>query len=218
MGEKWENYIGFFSLRNHALVNNIPKTELIYIHSKLMIIDDKTVLIGSANINDRSMLGDRDSEYAVIIKEKKELKDKKTGKKFIMDGKANYNASNFAVELRKSLMAEHLGISPYSTILDDPVSDKLFSLFIFRARNNAKLFRYIFGCYPDDSFTSFQSIEDAQRVQQKETDEHLLLKYNKYKEKIIGHIVEFPLLFLKDEILKMSFSLEKSIIPEHNYT
>ena len=70
MGSKWKNYIGFFSLRNHALVNNVPKTEIIYIHSKLIIIDDKTVLIGSANINDRSMLGNRDSELAIIIDEK----------------------------------------------------------------------------------------------------------------------------------------------------
>lgn len=31
-------------------------------HSKLMIVDDRMVLIGSANINDRSLLGSRDSE------------------------------------------------------------------------------------------------------------------------------------------------------------
>jgi phosphatidylserine/phosphatidylglycerophosphate/cardiolipin synthase-like enzyme len=34
----------------------------IYVHSKLMIIDDRMALIGSANINDRSLLGSRDSE------------------------------------------------------------------------------------------------------------------------------------------------------------
>lgn len=34
----------------------------VYVHSKLMIIDDREVLIGSANINDRSLLGSRDSE------------------------------------------------------------------------------------------------------------------------------------------------------------
>lgn len=31
-----------------------------------MIVDDNIVIIGSANINDRSMLGHRDSELAVI--------------------------------------------------------------------------------------------------------------------------------------------------------
>ena len=36
-------------------------------HSKLLIADDRLVICGSANINDRSMLGKRDSEIAVII-------------------------------------------------------------------------------------------------------------------------------------------------------
>jgi phospholipase D1/2 len=43
-------------------------TELIYVHSKLLIADDQLVICGSANINDRSMLGKRDSEIAVVIK------------------------------------------------------------------------------------------------------------------------------------------------------
>lgn len=59
-------YISVFGLRNHALMpNNVPTTEIIYIHSKLLIVDDLFVIIGSANINDRSMLGNRDSEIAV---------------------------------------------------------------------------------------------------------------------------------------------------------
>jgi phospholipase D1/2 len=45
----------------------VPKTEIIYVHSKLMIVDDKYVIIGSANINDRSLNGDRDSEIACLI-------------------------------------------------------------------------------------------------------------------------------------------------------
>jgi len=62
-----KKYIEFFSLRNHCLMNNKPMTEIIYIHSKLMIVDDDVVIMGSANINDRSMLGCRDSEIAVIV-------------------------------------------------------------------------------------------------------------------------------------------------------
>ena len=65
MGDKWKDYIGFYSLRGHGVLNGVPVTELIYIHSKLMIVDDESVVIGSANINDRSMLGSRDSEFCV---------------------------------------------------------------------------------------------------------------------------------------------------------
>lgn len=49
------------------MLNGIPVTELIYVHSKLLIADDRTVICGSANINDRSLIGKRDSEVNVII-------------------------------------------------------------------------------------------------------------------------------------------------------
>lgn len=38
---------------------------MIYIHSKGMIVDDEYVIIGSANINQRSMEGTRDTEIAM---------------------------------------------------------------------------------------------------------------------------------------------------------
>jgi phospholipase D1/2 len=62
-------YIRFFSLRTHAQLPNsdYPITEMIYIHSKLMIVDDTYMILGSANINDRSMLGSRDHEIGVVI-------------------------------------------------------------------------------------------------------------------------------------------------------
>lgn len=34
-----------------------------------MIVDDKYMIIGSANINDRSLLGSRDSELAMVIED-----------------------------------------------------------------------------------------------------------------------------------------------------
>ena len=183
-----------------------------------MIIDDKTVLIGSANINDRSMLGERDSEFAVVINEKQELKNKKTGKKFIMNGKQNYNATNFAVEFRKALMAEHLGISQNDPILNDPVSNELFSLFKKRGKINTEIYHDLFACYPHDSFISFQSLKDAQKIKKLEKSEDLLNKYNKLKGKIIGHIVEFPLLFLKEENLAASFFSREKYVKEINFT
>ena len=38
---------------------------MIYVHSKGMIVDDEYVIVGSANINQRSLEGTRDSEIAI---------------------------------------------------------------------------------------------------------------------------------------------------------
>lgn len=38
-----------------------------------MIVDDRTVIVGSANINDRSMRGTRDSELCIVVRDKEEL-------------------------------------------------------------------------------------------------------------------------------------------------
>jgi len=66
-----------------------------------MIVDDRVVIIGSANINDRSMLGSRDSEIAVITRDGNHVEIK-------MDGRP-YTASRFAHTLRMALWREHLG-------------------------------------------------------------------------------------------------------------
>ncbi len=38
---------------------------LVYVHSKMMIVDDEWIIIGSANLNERSLAGDRDTEICV---------------------------------------------------------------------------------------------------------------------------------------------------------
>ena len=63
----WRRYVCFTSLRTHDVLDGALVTELVYIHSKLLIVDDCLVIAGSANINDRSMLGERDSEVALIM-------------------------------------------------------------------------------------------------------------------------------------------------------
>lgn len=55
-------------LRTHGIsAKGKPTTEMVYPHSKMIIVDDLFALIGSPNINDRSLLGNRDSEIAVTI-------------------------------------------------------------------------------------------------------------------------------------------------------
>ncbi len=95
------DYICFFSLRTWSVLNGKLITELIYVHSKLIIIDDTECIIGSANINDRSLLGYRDSEFAVHI-EDTELYEGCLNKTKVKVGK-------FCSTLRLRLFREFLG-------------------------------------------------------------------------------------------------------------
>ena len=135
-----------------------------------------------------------------------------------MNGNSNYRAANFATNFRKDLMAEHLGLNPNDPILDDPVSNELFSLIVNRANTNTELYHNIFGCYPDNDYNNFIKLKRAKLKQKEEKPEVLLNKYNQYKDKIVGHIVVYPLMFLKDEDLGISFFSVENLVPEHNFT
>ena len=214
MGEDWKKYIGFYSLRNHDIVNNIPTTEIIYIHSKLMIVDDKKVIIGSANINDRSMLGGRDSEFCVLIQERMTRKIQ-----FIMNG-IKSRAANFAHSFRTALLAEHIGLDKKDKILNDPLSDELWDKLISTAKKNTETYRKIWYCYPDDEMRTFEDVKKMKNIKEFGENEMKEFKelYQKEKENIQGHVVEFPLNFLDKEVLGIPFFSKENIVPEKSYT
>ncbi|OKL63463.1 hypothetical protein UA08_02078 [Talaromyces atroroseus] len=99
-----EDYIQFFSLRTWGRIgpNKQLVTEQLYIHAKCMVVDDRAAIIGSANINERSMLGSRDSECAAVVRDTDMIWS-------TMDGKP-YLVGRFPHTLRMRLMREHLGI------------------------------------------------------------------------------------------------------------
>ena len=209
MGDEVNKYIFFFSLRNHGTIKGIPVTELIYIHSKLLIVDDKKVLIGSANINDRSMVGLRDSEFAVIIEENKKIES-------IMDGK-KYEASNYALTLRKHLMAEHLGLKTDDKILDDPLNPQLWSNLINKAKVNSIIYSAIFDCFPDNKFNNFEKLKKRKLIKTPEDIENLKKNYQTKIIGVVGHVVEYPIDFLKDEDLDIDFFSKENLVPEINF-
>lgn len=97
------DYITFFSLRGWGkLKNGQLTTEGVYIHAKAMIVDDRLVIIGSANINERSQRGDRDSELACVVRDTDMIDSTMAGKP--------YKVSRFAHTMRIRLMREHLGV------------------------------------------------------------------------------------------------------------
>ena len=100
------NYICVFSLRTWAELNGRLVTELIYVHSKLMIVDDRACIIGSANINDRSLLGNRDSELSLLVEDTQFVSG--------MMNKKSCQVGRFASSLRQRLFKEFLGEFPHN--------------------------------------------------------------------------------------------------------
>lgn len=100
-----DDYIQFFSLRKWGMLgpDRTLVTEQLYIHAKTMIVDDRIAIIGSANINERSMRGSRDSEVAAIVRDTETIKS-------TMNGQPVY-VGKFAHTLRMRLMREHLGVA-----------------------------------------------------------------------------------------------------------
>lgn len=107
-----EEYIQFFSLRQWGKIgpNQDHATEQLYIHAKTIIVDDRVALIGSANINERSMLGSRDSEIAAIVRDTDMIWSKMAGE--------DYQVGRFAHTLRMRLMREHVGL-PVDEIIEE---------------------------------------------------------------------------------------------------
>lgn len=99
-----EDYIQFYSLRSWGKIGPTKQlvTEQLYIHAKCMIVDDRIAIIGSANINERSMLGSRDSECAAIVRDTDMISSTMNGEPYLV--------GKFAHTLRMRLMREHLGI------------------------------------------------------------------------------------------------------------
>ena len=89
-------------------------TEQLYIHAKCMIVDDRIAIIGSANINERSLRGDRDSECAAVIRDTDMLWSTMNGEPYLV--------GRFPHTLRMRLMREHLGID-VDEVMDDERQD-----------------------------------------------------------------------------------------------
>ncbi|KAK9314362.1 hypothetical protein V1522DRAFT_430399 [Lipomyces starkeyi] len=99
-----EDYIQFFALRKWGVVGPTRQlvTEQLYIHAKILVADDRVAIIGSANINERSMRGSRDSEVAAFVRDTDQIESTMGGQPYMV--------GRFPHTLRVRLMREHLGI------------------------------------------------------------------------------------------------------------
>uniref|UniRef100_A0A8B9F5P0 phospholipase D n=1 Tax=Amazona collaria TaxID=241587 RepID=A0A8B9F5P0_9PSIT len=209
VGDKWINYVSFCGLRTYAELEGRLVTELIYVHSKLLIADDNTVIIGSANINDRSMLGKRDSEMAIIVQDTETVPS-------VMDG-ADYSAGKFAQSLRLRCFRVVLGGSDLSPEHQDPVCDKFFKeVWISTAARNATIFDKVFRCLPSDQVNNLTQLRDFINKPKLANDDPA--KAAEELKKIRGFLVQFPFRFLEEEYLLPSVGTKESMVPMEVWT
>ena len=136
-----EDYIQFYALRQWGRIG--PRetlvTEQLYIHAKCMVVDDRIALIGSANINERSQLGNRDSECAAVVRDTDMIWSKMNGKP--------YQVGRFPHTLRMRLMREHLGLDVDKIMEDAQVMEAEHH----KVQSSGKSGR---SASPDDTFSS----------------------------------------------------------------
>ncbi|XP_048480960.1 phospholipase D2 [Plutella xylostella] len=209
-------YISFHGLRTHSVLDGEPITELIYVHSKLLIADDKTIICGSANINDRSMIGKRDSEIAVLIQD--ELFDDGT-----MNGQT-YPCGRIAGGLRKRLFREHLGLMEADPArlginIDDPCSEQFFrNVWQWTSKANTDVYEEVFHCIPNDQVHSFAELKKYQEENSQSlwhTDRALA---NRKIDLICGYLVDLPLNFLCNETLTPKNTSMEGMMPTSLWT
>jgi phospholipase D1/2 len=146
-------YISFHGMRNWAVLMGKLVQEIVYVHSKLMIVDDKYVICGSANINDRSLLGKRDSEIAAVVKDE-EFIDSVLNEQKVQVGK-------YAYSLRKKIFKLHLGVyfkNPNKIDVQDCCTDEFYNTFRATSHQNTLVYDQVFKCLPSDNILTFEHL------------------------------------------------------------
>lgn len=188
VGVSMSDYISVYGLRTYAAFpGDSLVTEQIYVHSKALIIDDRIASVGSANFNDRSLLGMRDSEVNIHIQ-----------------------GQGFASGLRKALYAQHLGWSSeqLNGEFADPASAAVVAEVKRIARNNTAAYEEVFKAIPSDEVRTWAELLKRRGTQLPRDfiTTPTAEKARRFMEEghVQGFLVEFPIDFLADEDLASS--------------
>lgn len=185
------NYLVFMSLQSHErMPDGIIRLSMVYLHAKVMIVDDRSALVGSANINDRSLLGDHDTEIAVVC-EMDTINEPSDVMTSTMAA-APYNVSRYAHQLRLKLWNEHLGLPANDTRAVDVMDDRVWKgIWMSTATTNTDIYTHVWPRMPSNFYGTFAEQRAAPRSS---VDEHFL-------SLVRGHLILWPTVFLRDELL-----------------
>lgn len=167
-----------------------------------MICDDTDMIIGSANINDRSLWGSRDSELASYI----------TGE---MDLEYCNHRNNHTIkvnkkihELRTKIFTEHFGLDEKKVIW--PADEYFWRCALNIAKINTQFYDRVFKVLPSNKYSNYKSLE--KRKKKYEGKEPFDPKaFQDLRPLVSGHAVCYPYKFLMNEHLESSKGKELSL-------
>jgi len=181
-------YITFHGMRNWSVLMGKLVQEIIYVHSKLMIVDDKYTVCGSANINDRSLKGNRDSEVAAVLEDKEFTE-------CIFDNKT-VQVGKYAHSLRSKIFRLHIGSKAKDVL--DCVCDEFYEKFKGTSKTNTEAYDKVFKCIPSDNIRTYGDFQSYCNQENLNITNPLEGK-ELMERKVNGFIVDFPLQFLSQE-------------------
>ena len=157
--EKCFDYVTLLNLRNWAKLGSGKDeryvTEQIYVHTKMMIVDDMYALVGTANTNDRSLLGERDSEIAVLVMDGDHSRADINGKG------SQRPVRKFAHELRMNVWKKLFGITggvrpatDLQSAIEAPGSPDSWKRIQAQAQKNADAYEAAFAFVPRNTTVS----------------------------------------------------------------
>ena len=148
---------------------------------QLMVVDDRHLILGSANLNDRSMLGSRDSELAVYV----------TGPldNQVPIGQESWPVSSRIHQFRRSLFFEHFGHD-----IAFPAAPEAWQAIKQILTTNTDFYNRAFKTYPSNEYRSFQALQSRN----KDFDQQF---FEAQRTSVRGHAVCYPYYFLHDENL-----------------
>ncbi|MES1910524.1 MAG: hypothetical protein MHM6MM_003104 [Cercozoa sp. M6MM] len=133
----------------------VPVTEKVFVHAKVMIVDDRVAIIGSANLNDRSLLGSRDSELAVVVEDEDIVPSFFANRRIAV--------ARAVRDLRLRLWQEHLGVPDETvpSLVDVGTDDVYHGVWRATALRNTRLFERVFPSIASDRW---RTLEEWRRV------------------------------------------------------
>lgn len=155
----------------------------IFVHSKVLVVDDRVAVIGSANVNDRSFVGFSDSEIGAIM----------------WDG-----GDGSIREFRLRLWRQFLGLSLDGNMdgaVMDPGSDVAFDAWKEVASGNQTLLSSVTSFTPRDSITSFSQLQNLKKEYNASSpaDKAASFVEPERLKGMQGQLVKFPNKFLGDQ-------------------